>query len=168
MEDPGDYPDARRRELRAGQLRRRQKEARRVAWDCSDDQASSPNEGGPKETRRPSEPDLHKRRRIELDKLDALERVLFRDLSRIRPVVLRGKVVVDPFTGEPLIERAADLVVVDRLLRIADRRAKVRGIDAPRRREALVVTEDMLCDEIARIEAEIVRLEAQVDEELDT
>ncbi len=98
-------------------------------------------------------------------KLDTLEGRLFDDLHRARPVVDRGRVVLDPYTGEPLVERRTDLAVFDRILRIAARRAKVRGIDAPRRREQEEITEDILVEQIDLLFDQIDILETTANEE---
>ena len=160
MEDDSDSPESRELELRALQLRRRQHDARIATWDGDKEDAASRGPRSPKdEACGRKEPGLHTTRRKELDKLDAIEEVLLRDLQGIRPVVVGGRVVVDPGTGQPLIERYVRLPVVDRLLRVAERRAKVLGIDAPRRREVAVVTSDMVEVLISKIEAEADRLE---------
>jgi hypothetical protein len=159
VEDACDSPERRELEPRALQLRRRQEEARNATWDGDKENAASrgptSQEDSPDER---EEPDLHTTRRNELDKLDAIEQVLLGDLQGIRPVVVRGRVVVDPGTGQQLIERYVRLPVVDRLLRVAERRAKVLGIDAPRRREVAVVTSDMVEELISKIDAEVDRL----------
>ena len=97
-------------------------------------------------------------RSSELAKLDALEELLWDALDRPRVRVDRGSVVLDPLTGEPVLESGPDLRVVDRLLRLALRRAEVQGSDAPRRREVAVVTEEMLLDLIEKMETDTARL----------
>ncbi len=73
--------------------------------------------------------------------------------------------MLDPHTGEPLVDRSTDLAVVDRILRVADRRAKVRGIDAPRRRELEEITEDMLVEQIDLLRDQVESLETTANEE---
>lgn len=166
MDAPDDDLGTRQREFRAIQQRRRQQTTRRAAWDFRDDKAPSPDVEGPRERpARRREPDLWKRRRVEMAKLDTLEGRLFDDLHRARPVVDRGRVVLDPYTGEPLVERRTDLAVFDRILRIAARRAKVRGIDAPRRREQEEITEDILVEQIDLLFDQIDILETTANEE---
>ena len=72
--------------------------------------------------------------------------------------------MLDPYTGEPMVDRSTDLAVVDRLLRVADRRAKVRGIDAPRRREQVEITEDMLEEQIDLLRDQIESVEMTANE----
>src|SRR5271165_1073664 len=69
-------------EQQALQLRRRQNDARFARWDAGGDDAASVGPPSPEDkARRFNEPDLHMRRRIELDKLDKIETDLFRDLQ---------------------------------------------------------------------------------------
>lgn len=90
-------------------------------------------------------------RAAELEKLDALEADVRAVLERRHVVVSHGRVVLsadvvrdedgDPVydgDGEPVIRRGAPLVddgpvleAADRLLRIADRRARLLGLDTP-------------------------------------
>ena len=76
--------------------------------------------------------------------------------------------MLDPLTQEPLLDRGPNLAIVELLLRISRRRAQLRGIDAPRRREALVVTTDMVEAEISRMSEEAERLEALAREQEET
>jgi hypothetical protein len=97
-------------------------------------------------------------RDLELAKLDVIEETLVTGLMRPRPIVVGGKVVMDPHTGEPLVERGPNLEVIDRLLRLANRRAMVQGSDAPRRREAIELTEELFLAAAAQLEAEIAAM----------
>jgi hypothetical protein len=97
-------------------------------------------------------------------KIDLLEERLLASLHPVRPLLAGGQAVLHPVTREPLMERQIDLAVVDRLLRIAERRTKLRGIDAPHRREVAVVTEEMVQDMIRELDEEAERLEAGSEE----
>jgi hypothetical protein len=90
-------------------------------------------------------------KREESAKLDAIEAGLLGDLHRPRPLLAGGRRVLHHLTSEPLMDRGIDLAVVDRLLRLADRRAELSGYDAPRRREVPVVTTEMVVELINRI-----------------
>jgi hypothetical protein len=94
-------------------------------------------------------------RRIEEDKLDDLTRIVWREISRPHFVAstTTGKVVVHPGTGEPMADSEAVLRGVDRLIKIAERRAKLRGLDAPVR--AKVEVHDGLDAEIEHLVAEL-------------
>jgi len=90
-------------------------------------------------------------RRLELLKLDALSVAAWQILGAEHPVVSDGKIMVHD--GVPLIDPMPTLHAIDRLLRIAERRAKLCGIDAPIRVGAIT---------LADIDAELVRLDAEL------
>ena len=70
-------------------------------------------------------------RRLELERLDAMLRAVW-------PAALSGR-----------------LHAVDRVLTIMCRRAKLLGLDMPRRREVTVITRDAVEQAIAQLEAEL-------------
>lgn len=86
-------------------------------------------------------------RKMELMKLEALEREVIAVLRSFHPVVNSGSVVrdvvdgedgkpmIDPTTGNPVTVRLQDqgpkLAAIDRAVRIMERRAKLLGIDMP-------------------------------------
>lgn len=99
-------------------------------------------------------------RQLELMKLDAMERAVLDVLEREHVKVNDGEVVkVD---GKTLIDDAPVLQAVDRLIKIGERRAKLLGLDAPKRLE--VITLDAIDAEIARLTTE---LERRIAAELD-
>jgi hypothetical protein len=102
--------------------------------------------------------DLEKCRQVEEDKLDDLTRLVWRELGRSHYVVTQaGKVAMlpDPATGElrPLTDPMATYHGVDRLLRIAERRARLKGLDAPLK--AKVEVQDSVDADIERLVAEL-------------
>lgn len=79
-------------------------------------------------------------RETELMKLDDLTREAFKILRTTHYVVTQsGRVPEDPVTGQPLLDHDMALKVMDRLLKIGDRRAKLLGLDAPQRVEVLTI-----------------------------
>lgn len=99
-------------------------------------------------------------RQLELMKLDAMELAVLEVLERQHVTVNRGDVIYHQ--GKPLLDDGPVLQAVDRLLRIQDRRAKLVGLDAPKRLE--VITIDAIDAEIARLTAELEqRLAAELD-----
>ena len=86
-------------------------------------------------------------RAVELDRLDMLWRAGLKVLRAKHVTVQNGKVVM--LDGEPLSDDAPVLNAIDRLLRIMERRAKLLGLDAPKRVE--VLTMDIIDAEIARL-----------------
>ncbi len=106
--------------------------------------------------------DTEAMRQIEIGNLAALQVLLLADVDRPRLVLASGKVVLDPMSGEPLVDRSVRLPVVDRLLRVTKQRAALRGLDMPRRREAEVVTPEMIDGEIRRLKERADRKEAEL------
>jgi hypothetical protein len=98
---------------------------------------------------------LEELRRVEEDKLDDLTRLAWREISRPHFVssTATGRVVLHPVTGEPLVDSDAVLKGIDRLLRIAERRAKLRGLDKPIQHEVRTIDE---------IDARLLQLAEQV------
>jgi hypothetical protein len=86
--------------------------------------------------------------KIELDKLDMMTRAVIDVLEGQHYVVSDGQIVYigakdDPDHRELLLDDAPVLHAVDRLLKIADRRAKLLGLDAPKRVEVSDTTPDL-------------------------
>jgi hypothetical protein len=72
-------------------------------------------------------------RSLEIERLDKLQRAAERVLARNHVFVNAGKVVYD---GQTKLEDDGPVLnAVDRLLRIAERRARLMGLDAPKRQE---------------------------------
>lgn len=90
-------------------------------------------------------------RRLELAKLDQMSAVAWRVLDTPTPIVSAGKIMV--LNGEPLRDPQPALSAIDRLLRIAERRARLLGLDAVIRVGAI---------SMADIDAELVRLDAEL------
>jgi hypothetical protein len=93
-------------------------------------------------------------RRLELAKLNNIERRLLVVLGQRQPRVDHGRVIwdVDPGTGKrvrlldygPVVQAAAGM------LRVQERRATLLGLDAPAQIRVETITEDMLDQEIRR------------------
>lgn len=99
-------------------------------------------------------------RQLELAKLDNMEQAVLAVLEREHVTVSNGKVV--RLSQRPVLDDGPVLQAVDRLLKIAERRAKLLGVDAPKRLE--VITIDAVDAEIARISAELEhRLATELD-----
>lgn len=98
-------------------------------------------------------------RQLELGRLDQLWVEATKILRRQHVVISAGKVVVHPDTGVPLEDPMPILRAIDTLLKIQERRARLLGLDAPAQRTVHVLSEDAIDQEIARLEAELRRLE---------
>ncbi|MGO8683980.1 MAG: hypothetical protein ACLQUT_05305 [Thermoleophilia bacterium] len=74
-------------------------------------------------------------RELELQRLDALEMVASDVLAARHITVNNGRVIIDPRTGESMIDDDVTLRAIATLLRISERRARLLGLDAPARQE---------------------------------
>lgn len=96
--------------------------------------------------------DVEEARNLELAKLDAAERAVWKVLERAHVTIApSGKVVT--LEGVPVEDDAPILNAVDRLVKISTQRAKLLGLNAPT--EHRVYTVDALDAEISRLEAEL-------------
>lgn len=94
-------------------------------------------------------------RAIQLARLDLLFREAWAVMKAEHVAVNNGRVIMDP--NDPtkaLVDHGPVLSAIDRLLKIEERRAKLLGLDAPLKVEAITVDQ---------IEAEIARLAAEFD-----
>jgi hypothetical protein len=92
---------------------------------------------------------------LELSKLDALEHAAWQVLRTRHILAQQGKIVCDS-DGRPLEDDAPTLQAIDRILKIAERRARLRGHDAPLR--AKVEVTDAIDADIERLVAELAGL----------
>jgi hypothetical protein len=89
---------------------------------------------------------------VELAKLDALERAAWQVLRARHITVQHGKIVRDE-DGNAVIDDAPTLNAIDRILKIAERRARLLGLDAPVRSRIEVT--DALDAQIEQLVAEL-------------
>ncbi len=79
--------------------------------------------------------------KLQLDELDMMQRAVFEVLEAKHYVVSEGRIV---YRGDKeLLDDSPVLAAVDRLLKISDRRAKLLGLDAPKRIEVGDGTPDL-------------------------
>lgn len=88
---------------------------------------------------------------VELDYLAEEAHKILR--ARHYVVTQAGKIVDDPDTGQPMLDDGPVLAAIDRLVKILDRVAKLRGLDAPQKLEVMTID---------AIEAAITDLNAQL------
>lgn len=142
------------KDIRALELRRRGLNYSQVAAEMGYRSQSSAYEAVQRALADSAREPADEVRRIEAERLDELTRHLNRVLvTRHYTVTQSGKIVTHPETGLPLLDDGPVIQAVAGLVRIAERRAKLLGLDAPTKHE--VITMDA-------IEAEIRKLEAQV------
>lgn len=92
-------------------------------------------------------------REMEARSLDELEWEAWRTLQTRHVVISQGRVVRDDETGDAVDDDRFILEVLDRIVKIKERRARLLGLDAPTRRE--VITMDSIEHEIAKLESEL-------------
>jgi predicted transcriptional regulator len=95
---------------------------------------------------------------IETAKLDALEQAAWEVLRREHVVVQHGKVVY--LKRKPMLDDAPVLAAIDRLVKIAERRSRLRGYDAPTK----VDVSDERRAEIEKYAAELAAWVGNLDE----
>lgn len=102
-------------------------------------------------------------RQMELIRLDALWMQAMQVLQAEHVTVSNGRVIVIEKDGKevPLADDAPVLQAIDRLLKIMERRAKLLGLDAPTKVEAITI--DRLDQAIAELERELGESEAGAD-----
>lgn len=96
-------------------------------------------------------------RAVELARLDDLTRRAWAVATKTHPVVAaNGRVVLGP-DGEPLVDDGPVLHALDRLLKIAERRARLLGLDAAKKYEVKqqVVTLDAIDAAIADLRSQL-------------
>jgi hypothetical protein len=94
--------------------------------------------------------------RLEVEKLDFIERKLYEIMTKEHVAFgASGKVVT--LDGVPIEDDSPVMKAIDGLLKVADRRAKLLGLNAPTKHE--VITLDSVQMEIRRIEAELGKLD---------
>jgi hypothetical protein len=106
-------------------------------------------------------------RALELQRLDQLQLSAVRVLRDGHVVIQGGKVVADR-QGRPYTDHAPVLQAINTLLRVAERRARLLGLDAPAKVDAKVdghVTVDHLDDQIRDLEAELAALDPAFPEQ---
>ncbi|MEV5944434.1 hypothetical protein [Streptomyces sp. NPDC051994] len=96
---------------------------------------------------------------IELDYLAEEAHKILR--ARHYVVTASGRIVEDPETGQPLEDDGPVLAAIDRLVKILDRIAKLRGLDAPQRLE--VMTIDAIEAAIADLNQQLAATDAEAE-----
>jgi hypothetical protein len=103
---------------------------------------------------------------LELHRLDQLQAHAVKVLRGRHVVIQGGRVVVDR-QGQPYTDHSPVLAAIAALLRIAERRARLLGLDAPSRVDAQVRGEvyslSAIDTELARLQAELAALDPPQD-----
>ncbi len=109
-------------------------------------------------------PDAEQRRKQDADALDELDRLAWRIIEKPGyKVSPSGQVIIDPKTGGPLLDTGRQLEAIGALLRVLTRRAKLFGLDAPKRATVPVSLEAAIAA-VERLEREADRVDGWADE----
>lgn len=101
-------------------------------------------------------------REEQLGELDYLAEEAHKILRARHYVVTQsGKLVDDPETGQPLLDDGPVLAAIDRLVKILDRVAKLRGLDAPQKLE--VMTIDAIDAAISELNAQLAAADSEAE-----
>lgn len=94
------------------------------------------------------EDDATRHREIEVGKLDLIEERLWSMIDEEYYTVSQGRVVYFE-SGEPVPDIDPVMKIIDRLLKVMERRSKLLGLDKPVRVEATIHTMDSVDQELA-------------------
>ena len=145
-------------DLEAAEMRSRSMTLRQIA----DAQGCSVSTAGARVQRGlalvPSE-DVKERKRLDLDQLDRIEAHLLGVMERDHIKVDHGKVIRDDETGNRILDDGPGVTAAGALLRVQERRSRLMGMDAPTRATVQVITEDLVDEEISRLESQLAERE---------
>ena len=149
--------ETRERDARAVELRRRHLNYKQIAAEIGYSEVRLPARpcSAAWPTRQPSP--APKSAQMELDRLDDIARGFQRVFATKHYAISlgSGKVVMDPATGQPLVDDGPVIQAGLALIRVMERRARYLGLDAPTRSRVEVITADVIESEIARLEGEL-------------
>lgn len=100
-----------------------------------------------------SEPVNEALRRLWGQRIEKAVQVVWEAMHAQNLVVSQGKVMEDPRTGEPLIDREPNVRAAEALMKIGERAARLSGLDAPKRQ--VTVTVDMMRAELTELGAQL-------------
>jgi hypothetical protein len=102
-------------------------------------------------------------RTLELHRLDQLTAAAMAVLGARHVLVQAGRPVLDPVSGDPYPDHGPTLAAIAALLRVAERRARLLGLDQPTRVDAQVHAEaytvSAIDHELARLRADLALLD---------
>lgn len=97
-------------------------------------------------------------KRLELAKLDRIEAHLLAVMERDHVRIDHGKVIRDDL-DQPMLDDGPGVQAAGSLLRVQERRSRLMGLDAPTRSTVQVITEDLVDEEISRLEMQLAERE---------
>lgn len=127
----------------------------RIAKECGWQNRSSASRAVETALNRQPAEDAPIVRQLEAIRLDAMLEVAMIELHRDHWTISNGRLMLDPTTGEPIIDAGGKLAVLDRVLKIMERRARMLGTDAPTKHQIDVLTEDVMDAAIRQLEEQL-------------
>lgn len=106
---------------------------------------------------------VDEQRLLELMSMDEIESQLRQDLMADQPLLSNARGIVLDQDGNPLKDARYHLDVIDRIMRVKERRAKLMGLDAPSRSEVSHI--DKVDAEIKALEEELAKRASQAEAE---
>jgi hypothetical protein len=88
-------------------------------------------------------------RRLWGARIEESVRVVWDAMHAENLAISQGKVVLDPRTGEPLVDRDPNVRAADTMMRLGERAARLFGLDAPKR--SVTLTVDMMRSELMEL-----------------
>ncbi len=149
------------RDVRAAELRSKSLTYQQIATELGLETAAGAYQAVQRGIREIPTEGAAEARRIELAKLDTVERAAWAILEAHHFVMIEsgpkaGTIIYHPQRpAEPLTDPAPVLAAIDRIVRTSERRSKLMGLDAPRETLHHVISEDLIDSEIRRLEAEL-------------
>ena len=67
--------------------------------------------------------------------------------------------------GEPVLDDGPAIRAIGQLLQVQERKARLMGLDAPTQRAVDVITHDAFMEMMGDLEADVARMEAELDRE---
>ncbi len=97
-----------------------------------------------------------------LERLQDYRRMVHKAADMDTFIVTRdGEIVLHPETGEPLRDASVFLHASDRLVKIEEHEARLRGLYAPAKSRVEVITEDVIDREIAALKDQLAAQDAE-------
>jgi hypothetical protein len=123
--------------------------AQRMGWKSS----SSAKNAIDRHLALSSEPVNEALRRLWGQRIEKSVQVVWEAMHAENLVVSQGKVMEDPRTGEPLIDREPNVRAADTMMRLGERAARLWGLDAPKR--SVQITVDMMRAELTELGSQL-------------
>lgn len=119
--------------------------AQRMGWASPSTASASIN----RHLARSAEPVNEALRRLWGHRIEESVKVVWEAMHAENLVVSQGRVVEDPRTGQPLVDRDPNVRAADTMMRLGERASRLFGLDAPKKTVTLTV--DMMRSELMEL-----------------